>query len=242
VTRIDSRSGEADTVGGFESPLGLAAGLDSTLWVASSSEAVQIDAETLALRRRLRGPPDTFPGDVAAGGGSVWLLEPSAVYRVSERRGELQKRISLDGTSGRVVFGEGAAWVTMLVGGELVRIPADGGEISRLSVASYLADLAVAFGAVWVVSVGTAKVYRVDAATGEVAAIVRAGKMPWGIGTGLGSVWVTDETDRTLLRVDPESDQVVATIDIGHRPHDVVVAGDSVWVSVGGTRWPERTP
>ena len=73
------------------------------------------------------------------------------------------------------------------------------------------------FGSIWTTAAdGT--VWRVEAKTGRVRAIVRVGGLPFGLAVGEGAVWVANHEDGTVSRIDPRTERIVATIETGFFP------------------------
>ena len=93
-------------------------------------------------------------------------------------------------------------------------------------------DVAIGFDSVWVPCLGRNAVWRLDARTGEVEAIIPTGDESLAVASGADAVWVTNQAEGTVSRIDPRTNKVVNTIRLGFNPHGVVVAGDAVWVAV----------
>ena len=242
LSRVDRRSADVVTQGGFATPRGLAFESGARLWVVNErdDEVVQIDVERIVTVDRL-GVRGAGLGYVAVGGGSLWLTE-SAAGALSRWRLptlELQERYRFE--SGalplEVGFGRGSAWVALVHSGELLRIDAASGRSERIRVGDGPGGPpTMGFGSIWTTSTeGT--VWRVDAATGKVRAIVRVGGLPFGVAVGAGAVWVANHDDGTVARIDPATDRVVATIRTGFFPEWLAADDRYVWVGLSRSRW-----
>src|SRR5262249_8285699 len=92
-------------------------------------------------------------------------------------------------------------------------------------------QVAIGQGAIWVATVTSGEVARVDPQTNKVVATVDAGADGGSVAVSPGAVWVTDLTDSTLLRIDPQTNKVVATLPTQPGPSDVSFGAGTVWVS-----------
>jgi streptogramin lyase len=93
-------------------------------------------------------------------------------------------------------------------------------------------DMAVGFGAVWVV--GDAldpRLWRIDPTPGRVTATIPLPFAPRSVATGEGGVWVTSPLDDVVARVDPETNRITATVDVGRGAAGVAVGAGAVWVA-----------
>lgn len=242
LSRVDRRSGEVVTEGGFAAPRGLAAEDDSRLWVVNEreDEVVQIDVERMVTVDRLVVPSAGL-GYVAVGGGSLWLSESDrgAVSRWRLPTLELEGRFRLESGAFplEVGYAGGGAWFGLVHSGELLRIDTASGRGARVRVGDGPGGPPTGgFASVWTTSAeGT--VWRVDAATGKVRATVRVGELPFGVAIGAASVWVANHDDGTVARIDPRTDQVVATIATGFFPEWLAADDRYVWVGLSSSRW-----
>ena len=242
LSRVDRRSAEVVTQGGFATPRGLAVEGDSHLWVVNerTDEVVQIDVERMVTVDRLHVPSAGL-GYVAVGGGSLWVSESEsgAVSRWRLPTLELQERYRLEGGALplEVGYGRGSAWVALVHTGELLRIDAASGRGARVPVGEGPGGPPTSgFGSIWTTS-SEGTVWRVDAVTGRARAIVRVGELPFGLAIGAGAVWVANHDDGTVDRIDPRTDQVVATIATGFFPEWLAADDRYVWVGLSSSRW-----
>jgi DNA-binding SARP family transcriptional activator/streptogramin lyase len=241
LSRIDTSSGEVTTSGEHAAGPGIAAA-GGQLWVGSESraEVTRVSPSSLdALERiRLKG---RLPGELlhalpALGGGSLWVSEhgPPAVTRWSLRTHGLVRRYDLGPFDFPVepTFGAGAAWVALLQSGELLRIDADTGEMSRVSVGPGASNPAVGFGSVWVGSTEDGSVWRVNALSERIERVIGVADATFGIAVGAGSVWVADHCAGAVVRIDPETNEIVARIETGYFARWLAFGEGHIWVGV----------
>jgi streptogramin lyase len=94
---------------------------------------------------------------------------------------------------------------------------------------------------VWVAGYGgptDSRLYRIDARTGHVAAMIETGELCCDLTSGGGSIWTVDPNG-AVLRIDPATNQVVQHIPvtIDRNAHtNAVFAGEAVWVSSDTTK------
>ena len=240
LSRIDRESGAVETVGLLQQPWGLSHGPRGTMIVGSSSS----DNITLVGARTLRitgvfaigGATTAF---VSFDGRSLWVSQPpnglpgpGLVSRVDLDSGNVVRRYPL-GYPVEITTGEGFAWVAIGADLALGRISISDGRLRRTQVGANPSSPAVGFGSVWVASYGGDTVWRVNADTGRVEAVIHVGDNPWGVAVGRDAVWVTNLFAGTVKRIDPSTNEVVATIATGFAPSGIAAEGNDVWVAVG---------
>jgi DNA-binding beta-propeller fold protein YncE len=245
LTRVDTRTQETRTFGGFPYPISLAAE-GPRVWVGSesSNEVVAIDGAigTVVERLQLNPAPAGF---VAFGEGSLWVSHgtfyPGLRYETDwafSRIDVLARKVTTTrppgALGGWIAVGLGAAWSSLTGAGELLRIDARDGRRQRISVGSAPLGVSIGYGAVWVASGADDEVRRINAATGNVEDIVEVGNQPLAVAAGAGSIWVANNRDRTVSRVDPRAGRVLATISVSYFPTAIHVADGAVWVAVMG--------
>jgi streptogramin lyase len=161
--------------------------------------------------------PGVFPSDLAAGAGSVWVLDGHAgvLVRVDPAYGRVAGRLALPRSGG-------------------ARAPADRFTADATSVA-------VGAGGVWVTD-GSRRLLRVDPATGRLAGSIRARDPLGDVAVGAGAVWAISGPGAAVVRVDATAGRVTDTIPIASRPgaespYPVAVAADDrfVWVLSANT-------
>jgi YVTN family beta-propeller protein len=99
-------------------------------------------------------------------------------------------------------------------------------------------ELTVGLGSVWVLGDAVdRRMWRLDAATGEITATIPLGFVPRSVAVGDGLVWVTDPMNDAVVPVDPEDNRVLAPIAVGRGAAGIVADDGGVWVanSLDGT-------
>jgi DNA-binding SARP family transcriptional activator/DNA-binding beta-propeller fold protein YncE len=220
-------------------------------WVGGDDSRT-VSAVSARTRRLVRSvPTGLFPSDVAAGDGSVWVVDGARgrIARIQPSYGRIVERMrfrpsgeappdrfGFDPTA--VAVGEGAAWITD-GGTRLLRAP-PGGRVEAIPVGRALAGVAVGGGGVWVISGKTAEVMRVDPATRKVTArlvIVDRPEIesafPRAIAAGGAYVWVLNGNTGSVTKIDPRTRSVVSTVRVGveHAPVQLAADANGVWVA-----------
>jgi predicted Ser/Thr protein kinase len=101
---------------------------------------------------------------------------------------------------------------------------------------SFFSGIAVGEGGVWVLGdPNDHALWRIDQATGKLAATIRLPLAPTDVAVGDRAVWVTSELEDRLARIDPATNKIT-TIAAGEGAGGVAVGAGSVWVAdeVGG--------
>jgi class 3 adenylate cyclase len=172
--------------------------------------------------------------ELAREGPDLWAtgILPPIVARVdvSGFSPELLFRLPLDRPPTALGVGEGYAFVGDTAG-RLVRVDPVTKETRVDSLTGRIQDIAVAGGAVWVIT-DEQKLLRLSPGSLTVSASVDLPDPPTALAFGAGGVWVASASAGTVARVDPQTNEVVKTIAIGHRPQGIVVGDGHVWVTV----------
>ncbi|HEY7876384.1 MAG TPA: hypothetical protein VIG64_14810, partial [Actinomycetota bacterium] len=138
----------------------------------------------------------------------------------------------------------GSVWVAVDEAGEVARIdPASNQVAATVEVGGHpCTGLAAGFGAVWSPSCTDNAIYRIDARTEKVEAVIEipvfqsfSGEGPFGgITTGAAAVWTITEGKAgsfdVLARIDPRTDEVAATFPLGYPVGEPTFADGSIWV------------
>ena len=90
---------------------------------------------------------------------------------------------------------------------------------------------------VWVASVSTGTVHRIDPATNRVIATVKVGSQPVdGAIAPDGTVWIPNRGSNTASLIDGRTNRLRGTVRVGTRPFVISEAFGHMWVpSWGGT-------
>jgi YVTN family beta-propeller protein len=111
----------------------------------------------------------------------------------------------------------------------------DPGAAATVSVGS--SPRAVAFDGtnIWVTSLGSGTVSKIDPATKTVTATVGVGTNPQGVAFDGTSIWVTNVGSGNVSKIDPATNTVTATVGVGTSPRAVAFDGTSIWVTNSGS-------
>jgi len=156
---------------------------------------------------------------------------------------DIEAQIPLDLGGGRwMAFGFDSLWT--LNAANLVRVDAATNNTTKIELPGFLGDhtrqLDVGEDAVWVASVGSGTVYKIDPATNTVALTFNAPMLtPVGrLAAGEGSLWLMTSAkgqERNLRRYDASTGEEIAKILMPGVSAPVVVAAGSVWVGGVGS-------
>jgi streptogramin lyase len=94
------------------------------------------------------------PGDVAAGGGAVWVTDElgDRLVRIDPRTNRVERRITVGRGASGVTFGRGSVWVASAIDHTVARVdPATNRVVASIPVAAGARSVAVGEGYVWVV-------------------------------------------------------------------------------------------
>jgi DNA-binding SARP family transcriptional activator/ABC-type branched-subunit amino acid transport system substrate-binding protein len=164
-------------------PLNAVAVGEGAVWAigGSSASVLRVDPRTGKVTARIRivarrGTQSPYPVALAAGLGSVWVLNATAasVTRIDPGQAGVTTTIPLgiERVPRRIAVGAGAAWVAN-ADGTLARIDAATNELTTMSVAPSLYDVAVGARGVWITS-GSASAGGTLAASAMAGAQARA--------------------------------------------------------------------
>jgi streptogramin lyase len=239
LVRVDPATGAVVArimVGGR--PWGVAVG-EGAVWVGNQYDGTvaRVDPATNTVAWRVMlttSLGQASPVGVAAGGGSVWAADRSSdtVWRLDPVTGRIRGVAHVGDAHEFVGIGEGGVWVSSEDGtvGEVNPVT---GTLMRSIDAGHDADfLGFSPGSVWVTNYRTDFLWRIDPATGAVAAKLNIGTAgAQGVGFDGSSLWVALYNAGQAERVDPTNGRVQRRVVIGVKPRGLVIAGGSVWVA-----------
>jgi streptogramin lyase/class 3 adenylate cyclase len=208
--------------------------------IPGPNTVAEIPAGANAFSRAI-GVGDT-PSGVAAGEGSIWVINQSdsTVTRIDPVGDQpVVATKSTFGVPTGVATGEGATWITTGFGaagteGTLDQLDPASNDITPVqNVTAAAKAVAVGSGSVWVTDGVNDRVLRIDPATGAVVAI-QVGERPAAIaiesGEG-GSVWVANALGQSVTRIDPSDDEP-QRFDLASAPTGIAVDDKgNVWVT-----------
>jgi DNA-binding beta-propeller fold protein YncE len=264
IVAIDSKTRERGFTTAVQQPLDFAV-TGNRLWIANGTSFAggrPSGGGTIQCRGCRRGSTttvklgpsdraDSSPATVASDGGSLWAADGTSrtVYRVDAEDGRILNSIG-GADPNAIAVAHGTAWVAEPRRGDVIHIDASGRVVARVRVQGEPIRLAADGTGVWVairhpegaIWQARSAVWRIDAKTNRLVAVVSVPPTARRVATGAGYVWVTSGTYQgepgvpagpgVLSKIDPRTNRVVATIKLGFRPDGVIVANDLVWVAV----------
>jgi hypothetical protein len=241
--RLDPTSGTASTTidysgGWLNLTLGCAVG-EGSLWIAATDlfqnggTVVRIKQGTATVDQRMYVPG--FAVAVTTVPGSVWVAAdvPSALLRIDPATNQVARSVSLPESPNGLAVGGGSAWVSGPT--SLMRVDLTSYAVTKIDLGSDVHDVAFGDGSVWatVDKTGTtsAKLVRIDPATGSVIASVDVVGSPWDVAIGSGYAWVApnDDANPYAVAVSTASNRVVASVKLSQGLPSVTVRGKSAW-------------
>ena len=112
------------------------------------------------------------------------------------------------------------------------------GKLASVEMPRPCGTMAMAEGFVWQASCPELKVYKINAETAEIAAILDTGLAePSGetnVVAGAGSVWVPSHEDGEITRIDPKTDETVAKITVAAGPAFQAFGEGALWAVASG--------
>ena len=240
LTRVDTRSGHAQTIGGLNNPTAIAAddNDNGNVWVTTGTYESVIRVNGKTLRPDVTVPLRHNAFLPAVGAGSVWVTEPphnlgehGTLARINLTTTKLERRFPVGPFPVAVAVGERAVWVTNGADASVSRISLSDGSVQRVPVGSAPGGIGVGFGSVWLTA-GKNTIWRLNPETRQVDQIIDVGGSPFGLTVGPDAVWVTLSERGAVVRIDPRTNQVVKRIALGFKPQTIVVGSDAVWVAV----------
>jgi YVTN family beta-propeller protein len=211
----------------------------TTLWIANRDDksVTRLDTRTRTVVKNVTVP--ATPEAIAFGAGKVWVVHAklgslSMIYPQFNRAGgpvQIARKAILSSTGG-VDVGEGSVWGAF--GDATLRQidPRSAEEKGWRFVASGPSAVLVAYGYVWVSSVGDSSVLRYHPQTwlaGPVSRPLTVGRSPKALAAGAGSIWVAVEGDDTVWRINPSASTV--PIQVGDAPVAVAYGAGAVWTA-----------
>jgi streptogramin lyase len=151
------------------------------------------------------------PTDVAAGQGTVWVLEEDALTRIDpETRLPVESFPVAPADNRDLQLSEGAVWVANGDAGEVTRVDIETGDQSEpVYLGGNFTAIAWGEGSMWMVSGDKGddgNLTRIDPETTDIIGQpVSLGGRPFDVTTGAGSVWVVNNSAESVSRLDPNA-------------------------------------
>jgi DNA-binding SARP family transcriptional activator/streptogramin lyase len=237
LTRVDTSSGHAQTIGGLNNPTGITADDRGNVWVTTGTYESVIRVSGKTLRPDITIPLRHNAFLPAVGAGSLWVTEPQhpslpgTLARISLTTTKLERRFPVGIFPVGVAVGERAVWVANGAEASVSRISLSDGSVRRVPVGLAPGGIGTGFGSVWLTA-GHNAIWRLNPKTRQVGQIIDVGGDPFGLTVGPDAVWATLPDTGTVVRIDPRTNRVVKRIRLGFQPHTIAVGPDAVWVSV----------
>jgi DNA-binding SARP family transcriptional activator/streptogramin lyase len=244
LTRVDTGSGHAQTVGGLNNPTGITADDNGNVWVTTGTYESVIRVNGKTLRPDIKLPLRHNAFLPAVGAGSLWVTEPphnlgehGTLARINLATTKLERRYAVGIFPVAVAVGERAVWVANGADASVSRISLSDDSVQRIPVGLAPGGIVTRFGSVWLTA-GKNTIWKLNPETRQVEQIIDVGGSPFGLTAGPDSVWATLPDTGTVVRIDPRTNRVVKRIRLGFKPLTIAVGPDGVWVAVA-KRYPD---
>lgn len=174
---------------------------------------------------------------LTAARGSVWAVVEGSkmqalLWKIDPRNGKRLNSFTIGRTGpdfGAVTSSGSVLWAA--AGTTVLRVDiAHPARITRAPLPGEAATVAVAFGSVWVATIGERGYFlvRLDAHTLARQARIHLDVQPTAISSGLGSLWLASLS--SLQRIDPRTNRAVATPAQPDNPIALTITGNRLWV------------
>jgi branched-chain amino acid transport system substrate-binding protein len=265
VSRIDLDTREiVKTFGTGQTPTDIAVG-EGAVWVGNAAvergrtvdytaSISKVDPESALVTRTipLSEPTPGLPGNAVVPGasqlaiasGSLWAINPnSTVSRIDPGSGDVIARVPVR-AGAAIAADQDDVWVIDDDFASVTRIDARtnrSGQTIEVG-ASFLADIALGDGSVWVTAPQEGLVWRIEPRPQPIERTISVGRGATSISFADGALWVANTLDGTVLRVDPSTNSVTSRATIPGSPLGVAAAQGNAWVSIVGGTTPGALP
>ena len=228
VGRVDSKAAN------FASGVGSIAFSRTAAWVPTANQKlVRVSLRTRKVTRI--DPLPWIPGNVAAGGGAVWVVQDQGqeILRFDPRTGRQTAHLEVRGdptgaNADGVAYADGSLWLSR--GNSVVRVdPRTGRVLHRIAAPSrYLLS---ADGAIWAGNPGNGQIWKIDPVANRVAHNQKL--HPWlsGLAVGGGSVWAPILPDGVVYRLSADDLGFQTNLSTGRDPESASFGGGHLWVA-----------
>jgi DNA-binding SARP family transcriptional activator len=246
VVRIDPGASKiVATVGIGSDVRALACGFGS-LWVAGGNSATvtrvspRTNRPTATIRLGDVGGVRAAAFAITAGGGGIWTTAGAdRIARIDPATNRVVERIRIPAVSSLTASGRFVWAGTWVTASRIVRLEPRGTRTRVKTFATVrpgagVGPIDVRGHALWaLVGSGTTELFEYDATTGEIIAVVDAGRSDVDLAVDGDAVWVADQ-DGQVVRVGPRSHTVVARIGVRRNLTAIAAGGRRVWTTVAG--------
>jgi ABC-type transport system substrate-binding protein/predicted Ser/Thr protein kinase len=224
---------------GFANGVGSIAFSRTAAWVTTANQTlVRVSLRTRRVTRIDRLP--WVPGNVAAGGDSVWVVQDAGqeVIRLNARTGRVAGRFEIrgdasDSNADGVVYANGSLWISR--GTSVVRVdPRTGRVVHRLAApARYLLH---ADGAIWAGEPGSGRIWKIDPATNRVVQHQKLHGWLSDLAVGGGSVWAPIVPDGVVFKLSEDDLGIQTSLQAGTDPEQASFGSGHLWVANTASR------
>jgi YVTN family beta-propeller protein len=216
---------------------------EGAVWVVLGDGLYRVDPRLTRQPRRVLAPGrGDVLGGVAAGGGAVWVINPTrgTLSRLHPATGSVTRLVPVGASPNGVAVGGDAVWVTSASSPQVLKISATGDRVlATVPLEAPASDIAAGAGSVWVAVDTRDAVARIDIRSSRVDWIP-VGSRPTGISVTDDAVWVANSGSNSVSRIDPHTDDVAATIRVPERPYRIAADSLGVWVTSLGAPAPHQ--
>lgn len=209
-----------------------------TLWVVTQSGVIdRVDPETGKVHARIKTGEVSYEALEAF--GSVWVTnrESRTLTRIDPASNKVIETVSLpEIRPGGIVSAGGSLWIGNDTAGQqfLNRYYPDTKKVETVAAGFRPAWLATTAGSVWAAAQGDGTVVRLDARSGAIKGIIKAGQNPVNLDAfdgGSPEIWVPDDVGNLFTRIDGGNGHPIERIKVGKGPAVALVTTTVVWVT-----------
>ena len=175
-------------------------------------------------------------GEIAAGGGSVWVTQHAdssspGIARIDARSGKVSNPFRVGGGPGDgIAYGAGSLWVAR--GSHIVRVePRSGRVLRRFAAGGSPLRLVFADGAVWAASKGNGVITKVDPVANRRTATQHLHGWVSDLAVGGGFVWAAVAQDGVVFKLGEENLNVQDSPSGGPDPETISFGGGGLWIA-----------
>jgi DNA-binding SARP family transcriptional activator len=241
VTRVDPKTGHADTIGGLRPPVDVVADGQRHVWFSTGGYDQVTRIDTRTLHQDVVVPLGRTTFLLGIGAGSLWVTETppdlgdhGSVARINLETAKVERVYPVGPFPVDVKVGEGAAWVTNGADASVSRISLGDGSVERIPIGLKPGPLAIAFDSLWIIAgEGHDTVWRLNPETRQPDAVIKVGKFPFNLTVDARGLWVALRNVGKIVRIDPSTNRVTRTVSLGYKPQGMAVGDGALWVTIG---------
>ena len=194
--------------------------------------------------RYIKAPTLFWTGDMSnlsASGSTMFVGTTTGIQRIDAASTSFRSPWLAGTAAADIAYADGLVWASDYYGDVVRAVNERTGAVkltAKLPIGSAPEGVVAAAGAIWVAEHHGGGVARIDPASGQVIAQVKAGLAgssgPQGLAYGAGSLWASDPNESQVVRIDPTTNRVVATIPVGGSMSpcgNIAIGKTSAWVT-----------